>query len=241
MANEQTTVPLFVAAEVLTAADMNISAGTGVPVFSNSTTRDAGFGGAGEKVLAEGQLCYLSDSNIVQYYSGASWATVGPATASALTLVSATTIGTTVASVTVSGAFSSTYENYQITVTGGVSSATTNLGLNLGSTTTGYYAAYARATYAGAADNAGDSNQAQWSRAGTCDSNTLISHLFLLSPNLAKKTTLQGWYSEATTGGSAGAISGFLNDSTQYTAFTITPATGTLTGGTIRVYGYSNS
>ena len=80
MANEQTTVPLFVAAEVLTAADMNISAGTGVPVFSNSTTRDAGFGGAGEKVLAEGQLCYLSDSNIVQYYSGASWATVGPTT-----------------------------------------------------------------------------------------------------------------------------------------------------------------
>jgi hypothetical protein len=78
MANEQTTVPLFVAAEVLTAADMNLSAGTGVPVFSNSTTRDAGFGGAGEKVLAEGQLCYLSDSNIVQYYSGSSWATVGP-------------------------------------------------------------------------------------------------------------------------------------------------------------------
>lgn len=81
MANEQTTVPLFVAAEVLTAADMNLSAGTGVPVFTNSTTRDAGFGGAGEKVLAEGQLCYLSDSNIVQYYSGAAWATVGPATA----------------------------------------------------------------------------------------------------------------------------------------------------------------
>ena len=80
MPNEQTTVPLFVAAEVLTAADMNLSAGTGVPVFANSTTRDAGFGGAGEKVLAEGQLCYLSDSNIVQYYSGASWATVGPST-----------------------------------------------------------------------------------------------------------------------------------------------------------------
>lgn len=77
MANEQTTVPLFVAAEVLTAVDMNLSAGTGVPVFTNSTTRDAGFGGAGEKVLAEGQLCYLSDSNIVQYYSGASWNSVG--------------------------------------------------------------------------------------------------------------------------------------------------------------------
>ena len=90
MANEQTTVPLFVAAEVLTAADMNLSAGTGVPVFTNSTTRDAGFGGAGEKVLAEGQLCYLSDSNIVQYYSGASWATVGPLAAGQVVSTSVT-------------------------------------------------------------------------------------------------------------------------------------------------------
>ena len=32
-----------------------------------------------------------------------------------------------------------------------------------------------------------------------------------------------------------------LADTTQYTAFTIAPNTGTLTGGTIRVYGYSNS
>lgn len=90
MANEQTTVPLFVAGEVLTAADMNLSAGTGVPVFSNTTTRDAGFGGAGEKVLAEGQLCYLSDSNIVQYYTGAAWATVGPTTSKIAQVVQAT-------------------------------------------------------------------------------------------------------------------------------------------------------
>jgi len=78
MPNEQVKVPLFAASEILTAANMNISAGTGVPVFTNSTTRDAAFGGAGEKVLAEGQLCYLSDTNIVQYYTGAAWATVGP-------------------------------------------------------------------------------------------------------------------------------------------------------------------
>jgi hypothetical protein len=80
MPNEQTSVPLYAAAEVLTAANMNISAGTGVPVFATTVTRDAAFGGAGEKVLAEGQLCYLSDSNIVQYYTGAAWATVGPST-----------------------------------------------------------------------------------------------------------------------------------------------------------------
>ena len=78
MANEQTSVPLYAASEILTAANMNISAGTGVPVFATTVTRDAAFGGANEKVLAEGQLCYLSATNVVQYYDGAAWATVGP-------------------------------------------------------------------------------------------------------------------------------------------------------------------
>ena len=48
MANEQTSVPLYAASEVLTAANMNISAGTGVPVFATTVTRDAAFGGASE-------------------------------------------------------------------------------------------------------------------------------------------------------------------------------------------------
>ena len=114
MANEQTSVPLYAAAEVLTAANMNISAGTGVPVFATTVTRDAAFGGAGEKVLAEGQLCYLSASNIVQYYDGAAWATVGPASAGALVLITAVsfTLQTTVSMA--AGTFTSTYKNYMV-------------------------------------------------------------------------------------------------------------------------------
>ena len=125
MPNEQTTVPLFVASEVLTAADMNLSAGTGVPVFANTTTRDAGFGGAGEKVLAEGQLCYLSSTNAMQYYDGAAWATVGPFTAgyaTAYTSGSQTGSSTTFAGLTTATA---------VTVTTGTSAlvvATAGLG-----------------------------------------------------------------------------------------------------------------
>ena len=94
MPNEQTSVPLYAASEVLTAANMNISAGTGVPVFATTVTRDAAFGGASEKVLAEGQLCYLSSTNVVQYYDGAAWATVGPAAGGGkvLQVVQATTL-----------------------------------------------------------------------------------------------------------------------------------------------------
>jgi hypothetical protein len=59
---------------------MNTSARTGVPVFADASARDAGFGGTGEKTLAEGQLAYLEDLNVVQYYDGSSWATLGPST-----------------------------------------------------------------------------------------------------------------------------------------------------------------
>ena len=78
-ANAQTSVPLFVANSVLTAAQQNISAATGVPVFATSVTRDAAFGGS-NKALAEGQLCYLESTNVVQQYNGSSWETVGPST-----------------------------------------------------------------------------------------------------------------------------------------------------------------
>jgi len=80
-ANAQTSVPLFVANTVLTAAQQNISAGTGVPVFATTVTRDAAFGGS-NKALAAGQLCYLESTAVVQQYNGSAWATVGPSSAS---------------------------------------------------------------------------------------------------------------------------------------------------------------
>lgn len=101
-ANAQTSVPTFTAGQVLTAAQMNESARTGVPVFADTSARDAGFGGTGEKTLAEGQLCYLENANVVQYYDGASWATVGP-TISGVVQVKSTTKSDTFT--TTSGSF----------------------------------------------------------------------------------------------------------------------------------------
>jgi hypothetical protein len=79
-ANAQTTVPTFTAAQVLTADQMNQSARTGVPVFADTTARDAAFGSSGEKTLAEGQLCYLESTDKVQFYNGSSWANLGSVT-----------------------------------------------------------------------------------------------------------------------------------------------------------------
>jgi hypothetical protein len=75
-ANAQTAVPTFTAGQVLTAAQMNESARTGVPVFATTVERDAAFGGTGEKVLAEGQLAYIEAGDVVQYYTGSTWAPV---------------------------------------------------------------------------------------------------------------------------------------------------------------------
>jgi hypothetical protein len=143
-ANAQTSVPLFVANSVLTAAQQNISAATGVPVFATTVTRDAAFGGS-NKVLAEGQLCYIEASDVVQYYTGAAWATVGPATASALVRVGGGTLSGS--SVAFTNVFSATYDNYIISVSDLTSASNAFLTLQLGATTSLYYNSINFATY----------------------------------------------------------------------------------------------
>jgi hypothetical protein len=66
-ANASTAVPLYASGQVLDAARLNLT-NAGVPVFSGTATRDAAFGSTGQKVLAEGQLCYLEDTDAVQFY-----------------------------------------------------------------------------------------------------------------------------------------------------------------------------
>ena len=75
-ANAVTTVPVYTAGEVLTAADMNIT-NSGIPVFATTTTRDAAFGGTGEKTLAEGQFAYIEATDQTMYYSGSAWLALG--------------------------------------------------------------------------------------------------------------------------------------------------------------------
>ena len=77
--NQQTSVPAFTSGQVLT-AQQQTEINTGVPVFADTTARDAAFGGAGEKALADGQLCYLESTSKVQFYNGTAWANLGSMT-----------------------------------------------------------------------------------------------------------------------------------------------------------------
>jgi len=65
---------LWEAGDVVTAANLNqYVQDQVVAVYANSTARDAAYGGAGEPTVAEGMLCFLKDSDTLQYYNGSSW------------------------------------------------------------------------------------------------------------------------------------------------------------------------
>ena len=157
-----------------------------------------------------------------------------------LWLVKSQTIGTTVASVAVTDAFSTDYDGYKITITGGVASTTALLSCQLGSTTTGYYWAHPFVTYAGVTGVSSGSNTANFSRVGLGTTSVLTSNFELMNPFTAKNTIINYSYVDARTNGEAGAGGGVLNDTTSYTGFTVAISSGTMTGGTIRVYGYRN-
>jgi hypothetical protein len=109
MPNTQTSVPAFTAGQVLTAAQMT-EVNTGIPVFATTTTRDAAFGGTGEKTLSEGQFAYIEATNTTQYYDGSTWQTL---VTSGLTVVKAETSFSAVTTITADSVFTSSYTNYR--------------------------------------------------------------------------------------------------------------------------------
>jgi hypothetical protein len=109
--NAQTSVPKFTSGDVLTAANTNLLS-NGVGVFSGTATRDAAFGGSGEKTLAEGQFAYLEDTNTTQYYDGAAWQSVG--TTPGLVYITGASFSSATTISMAAGVFTSTYKTYQV-------------------------------------------------------------------------------------------------------------------------------
>jgi hypothetical protein len=150
------------------------------------------------------------------------------------------TIGTAVSSVTVTNAFSATYDVYKIVISGGVGSTAATLNLKLGATTTGYYSGLTFAGYTGGSGVRANNNAAQWVFLSSSNTNIIQFNMDIINPFLAKNTIIDFMYTDAVPTGDGGRGAGYLNNTTSYTDFTLTPSTGTLTGGTIRVYGYKN-
>jgi hypothetical protein len=160
-----------------------------------------------------------------------------------LRLIKTQTVGTGVSSVSVSSAFSATYQNYKILYSNGVASGTIDLLLSLNGITTGYWSSLIYSGFnsvgiaAAKAENAGNFS---WTGCATT-ANTLVE-IEIQNPFLAKTKMMNATYNTMNVPtGNIGRTHGFINSTTSATAFTLTTNTGTITGGTIYVYGYGAS
>jgi hypothetical protein len=136
----------------------------------------------------------------------------------------------------VSSAFNSTYENYLISYSGGTKSADNNIRMTLGSSATSYYSVLSYGSFLGGAiNNSNQNNASEFAFVGSGNSSVANIHATVRQPFLAVPTEV---YSTTRYGTIYGNFVGYHGELTSYSAFTITPAAGTFTGGTIVVYGY---
>jgi hypothetical protein len=231
-ANAQIEVPAFTAGQILTAAEMT-QINTGIPVFATTVTRDAAFGGAGEKVLAEGQFAYIEATNTTQYYDGAAWQSVG--VAPGIVRVGGGTLSGT--STTFSSVFSATYDAYKVVLTNLLSSNHTYF--QIGSATSAYYSCGATVLYsAGTFRGETGSNAAQFNRLGySAGTNYFGATIEIQNPFLSVQTAAQWSFIGTNTGDGSAMMSGFLDTTASYTSIKIGALSGNLTG-TCNIYGY---
>ena len=156
-----------------------------------------------------------------------------------LRLIKKQTIGTSVSSVSITNAFSATYDTYKIIVEGGSMTIDGDLSIYLTGSTASYayglvYLSYGSNTVLGFQGSSGSS----YVPAGHgLASNGLTMNCDIGSPFLTKYTTFR---SNIATNSISGNASGVHKIATSYTGLTLT-SSAPITGGTIYVYGYGAS
>lgn len=151
-----------------------------------------------------------------------------------LFLVKTQTIGNGVSSVPVYDAFSTDWDNYLITINGGAASSDGDMRMQLGSSTTNYKNQIIYATYNNS-PLAFSPVASQWNYVGSSSTNEIQAQFTVHSPFLTKFTKCIAQYANSAAFVNFGGIH---ESNTSHTDFTLFPSVGTLTGGTIRIYGY---
>lgn len=181
------------------------------------------------KTFTSGEVLTASDTNTYLANSG-------------LVYVKSQTIGSAVTSIIVTNAFSSEYNNYFLTVNDvqmSTASDSITLQMRTGTTTanTSYYQVLNYAVWAGTTGVAAVNNGTYWNNIarglGAGDKQNFSVNIY--APFLANKTS----FSSIVIGADlAGPSAGFHDSATSYDQCVITSLFGTMTGGTVRVYGY---
>lgn len=157
-----------------------------------------------------------------------------------LHLVKTQAVGNGVSSVTVSDCFTSDYDSYKITYDNGSASTGLDIRFQLGSSSTAYYGFLIYGTYnAATVIGFNVNNAALFAFFGGGDANYCWAGAEVHQPYLARHTIFQSLANG--NGVNFWSFTGRHAAATSYTSFTMSTSTGTLTGGTVRVYGYRNS
>ena len=194
----------------------------------------------------EGQVIFQKDTDQLLVWNGTAWVMFANANQPpGLQLVKTDTI-TSGNSKEITSAFSSDFTNYKIILSNLKLSTVANVTMRMGTTSTGvyYYGGLSR-NYGSATTNGEQgAGAAQWfiGCIGTStESASAIIELHM--PNLVQVTSFMSLASDPRTGG-AGArnYSGYINNTTQYTSFSLLGDAGaTFSSCDISVYGYRNS
>jgi hypothetical protein len=163
-------------------------------------------------------------------------ATVFGLPSGALALVKSQTIGTAVSSVEVTGAFNATYDAYKIFISGGVASTNNQLNFIFTGSTANYAYSYQTLTYTGTADSGWSNSFSSFPQTGGGSTDTIDFACEVFDPFLTKFSRFQQAISNGIDGG---RHSGQHKVATSFSGFTLTTTSGTLTGGTIYIYGYA--
>ena len=204
----------------------------------------------------EGQVIFQKDTDQLLVWNGTAWVIpnspaqnpMGLELVTTCTVTSAggtsatasggvVTIGAGNTSVTVANAFSATYDSYKIIINGGASSAQVGMYMQIGGSAGSYYGFYTYGTYGAATvygANTNNGSSAQY--IGGCDIGMLHLDATVTNPFLAMTTGISG--SMGIWGNNRGSSAYDHEVSTSFSSFVIGPLSGTITGGTLRVYGY---
>ena len=178
------------------------------------------------KTFTTGEVLTASDTNTYLANSG-------------LVYITSQTIGSAQPTVPVSNCFSGTYDNYKIIITGGVGSVVADSTIYLGATRTGYYLSSIYNQFnAPTPLGLNNPNTSEWRYIGSSNTVGMYCDIDIFAPFLTTRTFVKGTLISPSSTGLSMNSNGFLDNATSYTGFTFAPTVGTITGGTIAIYGY---
>ena len=203
----------------------------------------------------EGQVIFQKDTDQVLVWNGTAWVipnapaqnpmglelvTTATCSSGGTAVGGVVTIGSNVSAVTVTNAFSSFYNSYRVVISGITISAIGNSQFVTFNNSTGTTYKYLGdfMDFSSTTKNpvaSGAAIQGMW--AGV-SSGVHSASMDIINPFLAMPTSMWGQSSGSTYGNE---FRNYDTNAVSQTSFTFTQATTTMTGGTIRVYGYRNS